>query len=267
MKNQMSKYDSGREDKKTLETMANNFDQWYDGDPTTEQQEEFEKNRKKKIRATYDGLKKNLELEEKSFEMVSDDADVQNTISDITQFHKNQYRKIWRVPYVQYPLAVAKIISRITTDKNLIIAWLLHDVKEDVENGEELLKEKYPSEIVTLVNDVSEQDKSLPRKERKIAYIQHLDEVSSKAIILSLSDRIHNLREMISSFEQLWYKMFENFNAWFNEQKRFILSYSLQIKKIIDKIQDMKMKGQCLDLYKELSWLIWYFLELGDKMK
>gem|GEM_PF-2050319 len=80
---------------------------------------------------------------------------------------------------------------------------MLHDVKEDVENGEELLKEKYPSEIVTLVNDVSEQDKSLPRKERKIAYIQHLDEVSSKAIILSLSDRIHNLREMISSFEQL----------------------------------------------------------------
>jgi hypothetical protein len=36
----------------------------------------------------------NIELEEKSFEMVADDKDIQDTIKDAMEFHKNQYRKI-----------------------------------------------------------------------------------------------------------------------------------------------------------------------------
>jgi acylphosphatase len=114
-----------------------------------------------------------------------------------------------------------------------------------------------------LVDGVTEQDKSLPRKERKIAYIKHLDWISYRALALSISDRIQNLRDMIKWLENHGNKMFEKFNAWFEEQKWFILSYSLKVKKIIDTLQDEKIKWKCLDLYKELHVLIGYFLEIG----
>ncbi len=265
MKNDMTTYDANKEDKKTLETMANNFDQGYDGDPTEEQIKAFEKHRTEKIKDTYDSFQKNLELEEKTFEMVSEDGDIQNALKDIMEFHKDQYRKIGNIPYTDHPIAVAKIISRVTNDKKLIIAWLLHDVIEDVEGWRMLLESKYTGDILGLVDDVTEQDKSLPRKERKVAYIKHLDTVSGKSLILSLSDRIHNLRGMIKWLEENGPAIWEKFNAWFEEQKWFILSYSLQVKRVIDQIQDIKIKWQCLDLYNELSALIWYFLEIWKK--
>jgi hypothetical protein len=37
------------------------------------------------------------------------------------------------------------------------------------------LESKYSEDILQLIDGVTEQDKSLPRKERKIAYIKHLD--------------------------------------------------------------------------------------------
>jgi hypothetical protein len=116
-----------------------------------------------------------------------------------------------------------------------------------------------------LIDGVTEQDKSLPRKERKIAYIKHLDWISDRTLALSLSDRIQNLRDMIKWLEEHGSEMFESFNAWFEEQKWFILSYSLKVKKLIDVMQDEKIKWKCLDLYKELSTLIGYFLEIGNK--
>lgn len=63
---------------------------------------------------------------------------------------------------------MGKILTRITTETPIIQAGLLHDVIEDVQNGRKLLEEKYPQEIIDLVNSVSEQDKSLSWKERKI---------------------------------------------------------------------------------------------------
>lgn len=265
MENKMTKYNSQEEDKKTLETMAKNFDQWYDWDPTEEQSKKFEDFRIAKIKNEYDKYLQNIELEEKSFEMVADDKDIQDTIKDAMEFHKNQYRKIGWVPFVNHPIAVAKIINRVFQDKKLIIAALLHDVKEDVENGEELLESKYSEDILQLIDGVTEQDKSLPRKERKIAYIKHLDWISDRTLALSLSDRIQNLRDMIKWLEEHGSEMFESFNAWFEEQKWFILSYSLKVKKLIDVMQDEKIKWKCLDLYKELSTLIGYFLEIGNK--
>lgn len=263
MENHMANYDPQKEDNKTLEIMANNFDQWYDWDPTQDQSQKFEEFRIKKIKSDYVKYLQNIELEEKSFEMIIDDKDIQNAIQDATEFHKNQYRKINGAPFIYHPIAVAKIINSIFQDKQLVIAALLHDVKEDVENGKELLESKYPEDILQLIDGVTEQDKSLPRKERKIAYIKHLDGISYKILALSMSDRIQNLRDMIKWLENNGHKMFEKFNAWFEEQKWFILSYSLKVKKIIDTLPDEKIKWKCLDLYKHLSVLIWYFLEIG----
>jgi hypothetical protein len=47
-----------------------------------------------KIKNEYTKYLQNITLEEKTFEMIVDDKDIQDTIKDATEFHKNQYRKI-----------------------------------------------------------------------------------------------------------------------------------------------------------------------------
>jgi (p)ppGpp synthase/HD superfamily hydrolase len=69
-------------------------------------------------------------------------------------------------------------------------------VIEDVENGREKIKQ-YPQEIIDLVDSVTEQDKSLPWQERKEKYLEHIKEYQFQSLVLSLSDRIQNLRDMI----------------------------------------------------------------------
>lgn len=266
MNNTSNIYDPNTEWEKTLQTMINNFSHWYDWDPTEEQTVTFETNRKKTIKDKYEQSLALRELEDKTRELISPDPEIQNIIKDVTKYHEGQFRKIDQIPYIKHPIAVAKIISRNYSNKEIIEAWLLHDVIEDVPNWRKIMQ-KYPEEIYNLVDSVTEQDKSLSRKERKIAYISHIDTYNYKNLAISLSDRIQNLRDMIESLEKYWNKIWEKFNAWPEDQKRFILSYSMKIKSQIDKIEDENNKHKLLNLYDELSTLIWYFLELLDKKK
>jgi (p)ppGpp synthase/HD superfamily hydrolase len=89
----------------------------------------------------------------------------------------------------------------------------MHDVIEDVKNGEEKLYNKYDLELIELVKSVSEEDKSLSWHERKEAYINHLSEVGTKSLIISLSDRIYNLRDMILSLKENGLSVFEKFSV------------------------------------------------------
>ena len=111
--------------------------------------------------------------------------------------HEGQLDKA-EVDYIEHPIYVA---SQVDTEEEKAVA-LLHDVIEDVKNGRTLLERNYPREIIDLVDSVSEQNKSLPRKERKIAYLEHLSNANYKSLLISLADRIHNLRTMIQSFEK-----------------------------------------------------------------
>lgn len=260
----MTTYNHKDEDKKTLEVMATNFDNWYDWDATEEQDLNFEKSRIDKINKGYTDTFVNREIENKTWDLVSMEPEIQKTLEHIKTLHKNQFRKIDNIPFVNHPISVAKIISRVSNDSNIIKAWLLHDVIEDVENGRNLIQE-YPKEVLELVNSVTEQDKSLPWQQRKDIYLNHLKEYQYQNIILSLSDRIQNLRDMIEWLEKYWDSLREKFNAWPQEQKWFVVSYSMKIKEAIDNIADEKNKWKLLDLYNEFTALVWYFLEILKK--
>lgn len=264
MNNTPNIYDPNTEWENTLKTMINNFSHWYDWDPTEEQTVNFETNRKETIKDKYEKSLELRELENRTRELISTNPEIQNTIKDIIEYHKWQYRKIDQIPYTEHPIAVAKIISRNFSDKEIIEAWLLHDVIEDVQNWRSIMQ-KYPNEIYELVDSVTEQDKSLSRKERKDSYISHIETYNYKSLAISLSDRIQNLRDMITSLEKYWNDIWNKFNAWPEEQKRFILSYSIKVKEQIDKIEDEKNYNKLMNLYNELSILIWYFLELLEK--
>lgn len=260
----MTTYNHEEKDNETIQVMAKNFDNWYDWDPSEDQSINFEKDRIEKINKAYTDTFVNRELETKTRELVSIDPEIKKALKDMQTLHSGQYRKIDNVPFANHPMAVAKIISRVCNDANVITAWLLHDVIEDVENGREKIK-NYPQEIIDLVDSVTEQNKSLPWQERKEKYLEHIKEYQFQSLVLSLSDRIQNLRDMIEWIEKYWDSLREKFNAWPDKQKWFIVNYSMKIKESIDNIKEPKNKWHLLDLYKELTSLIWYFLELIKK--
>ncbi|MDO4779372.1 MAG: hypothetical protein Q4A42_07430 [Tissierellia bacterium] len=69
---------------------------------------------------------------------------------------------------------------------------------------------------------------------------------------------------MIKSFEKYGSNLRKNFNAGREEQKWFLLSYSLKISEAIKKFEDPKQKSNLEILYQELNILISYFIEIGN---
>lgn len=67
---------------------------------------------------------------------------IHNTIDLVSSLHANQKRKGSDTPYVSHCFGVAFILSNYTSDEDIIIAGLLHDVTRIYQrkNGREIWK-------------------------------------------------------------------------------------------------------------------------------
>ena len=112
--------------------------------------------------------------------------------------HEHQSRKTGE-PYIIHPVAVASILGELHLDAAAISAGLLHDVLEDTEIDEDLLREEFGEEIFILVDGVSKldrlEDEGIKENQAEsfrkmmLAMVQDI-----RVIIIKLSDRLHNMR-------------------------------------------------------------------------
>ena len=118
--------------------------------------------------------------------------------------HKNQKRKDPEslTPFIQHPVMVGIILQRAGFSDDVIAAGILHDVLEDTKYTKEDLEKKFNKNIAELVNNVSEQDKSLPWAERKKKYLEHIRKCPPEAKAISAADKIHNIRSIIKSINE-----------------------------------------------------------------
>jgi (p)ppGpp synthase/HD superfamily hydrolase len=115
--------------------------------------------------------------------------------------HANQKRKgAAGEPYINHLIEVAHLVSTVQEepDVNLIIAALLHDVIEDAGVTEAHLSDEFGQDVTNLVVEMTD-DKSLPKQERKRLQIVHAPELSVRAQIIKLADKISNLRSLLAS--------------------------------------------------------------------
>jgi (p)ppGpp synthase/HD superfamily hydrolase len=125
------------------------------------------------------------------------------------QQHRGQLRKDRReeIPYVAHACAVGVMLLRAGWETPVAAAGFLHDVLEDSETTRAELEARFGAEVATLVDWVSEQDKSLPWSERKAAYLERLARAPEQARAISLADKIHNLQSLIRALdagESIW---------------------------------------------------------------
>ena len=128
------------------------------------------------------------------------------SISFAAHKHKDQRRKDKDAsPYINHPIALAEVLVNVSniTDTATICAALLHDTVEDTETTPEELSATFGQEICDIVMEVTD-DKSLSRKARKRAQVEHAPHLSSKARAVKLADKISNLRDVAANPPPDW---------------------------------------------------------------
>ncbi|OGJ67520.1 hypothetical protein A2947_02360 [Candidatus Peribacteria bacterium RIFCSPLOWO2_01_FULL_54_110] len=153
--------------------------------------------------------------------------------------HSPMKRKGDGLPYIVHPIAVFGLLAHWGADEDTCIAGLLHDVIEDAENDTQRtayrkeIGEKFGKEVLEIVEGVTEQDKSLPWKERKNLYLQHLRNASKESLLVSCADRTHNTASLVEAYEKDEEEIWKRFNApklskiWFMDQAVDILKERL----------------------------------------
>ena len=131
---------------------------------------------------------------------------IYEAINLVCNLHIHQTRKGNNTPYVSHCFSVAWILSNYTNNEDVIVAGLLHDVLEDVpEYTKEQITDQFGINVANLVSNVSEpktddNGKSLPWELRKQIYFKQLETGSNDALLISIADKIHNIKSIINSY-------------------------------------------------------------------
>jgi guanosine-3',5'-bis(diphosphate) 3'-pyrophosphohydrolase len=114
--------------------------------------------------------------------------------------HSGQRRKgAAAEPYINHLIEVAELVASVQpNDTNLVIAALLHDAIEDAGVSKEEMFQAFAKDVADLVMEVTD-DKSLLKSERKRLQIVHAPELSVRAQVIKLADKISNLRAILNS--------------------------------------------------------------------
>lgn len=158
--------------------------------------------------------------------------------------HTGQTRKITNEKYFFHPIEVSLKVAQYTTDEDTIVAAILHDTLEDTDTSEDEIKSIFGENILNIILECSEKDKSKEWKTRKIQMLKSYSTLSKEACLIILSDKICNLNNIYyHNDDNVW----DYFNADKEEQK-WLYESSLSILKL--------NHYDYIELYQELEQLV-----------
>jgi GTP pyrophosphokinase len=139
-------------------------------------------------------------------------------LSDAASFafpiHADQVRKGTTIPYVAHLMSVAALVLEHGGDEEQAIAGLLHDAIEDcgVEH-ETAIEERFGARVARIVRASTDAETfpKPPWKERKEAYIAHLEHNDSDAVLVSCADKVHNARAICADLRTHGLAVFDRF--------------------------------------------------------
>jgi len=113
--------------------------------------------------------------------------------------HTGQVRKYTNAPYIDHPVGVAEIVSKVSgATVQMIQAALLHDVIEDCGVTEEQIKGEFGNMVsmfVWYLTSVKDPDKK--RAVRKAEYRDKLAEAPGMVHTIKLADMLHNFPDIV----------------------------------------------------------------------
>lgn len=133
------------------------------------------------------------------------------------RLHAGQVRKKTQVPVISHLMAVTALVLENEGDETEAIAALLHDGPEDC-GGQPILDDirgrfgDRVAEIVAGCSDTLESPKPAwrPRKQR---YLEHLPTACESTLLVSLADKVHNVRSLVSEYQRVGDELWDRFSA------------------------------------------------------
>jgi (p)ppGpp synthase/HD superfamily hydrolase len=136
-----------------------------------------------------------------------------------TKAHTGLYRKGTKIPYITHPLNVAQILIEYECPESVVTAGILHDTLEDTQATVDDIRDAFGYEVADLVNAVSEPNKSDTWENRKAHTIKHLKTASPEVLMISLADKMDNIKKIREDYEKIGNKVWERFNRPKEKQK------------------------------------------------
>jgi len=125
--------------------------------------------------------------------------------------HRGQVRQFGGEPYIVHPIAVAKLLSTVSGDLEVITAGILHDTLEDTKLSEVGLGVLFGSRVLALVKEVTRISTHADgnRTVRRALDAEHYGKASPDGKTIKLADMADNLKdiaELDPGFAKVYFK-------------------------------------------------------------
>ena len=170
---------------------------------------------------------------------------IEDALLFATQCHRGTFRKGSDTPYIIHPMEVASILVSVHADNNLIIAGLLHDTVEDTDANIEEIREKFGDDVARLVMAHTE-NKEKVWYARKLKTVSDLPDEDIRCQLLTLADKLSNLRSMYNDYKMVGESLWERFSADKSKQ-------SWYYNGIVDGLSHLEQIPFTKDAYNQLD--------------
>jgi len=119
-----------------------------------------------------------------------------------SQAHRGQFRKNGKTPFIVHPKRVAELVKFYGGDHIGVIAAWLHDVIEDCDDGENIVRttlrqtnlpQQEQVEIFSIISALTKDPDIHGKSERLADILNRINQAPSQAILIKLCDRMDNL--------------------------------------------------------------------------
>ena len=156
---------------------------------------------------------------------------------------QKQHRKNSDIPYIIHPFGVMLIASNYTEDEEVLIACLLHDVLEDVDNSiynEFDMSLEFGDVVVSIVKNVTKDKDVKGWRDQSIAYLNNIkNNANNQALIVCAADKMHNLQSTLIDHKacgnNIWQRFYTKSAAdqlWWYESVLAIIAKRSDNKKL-----------------------------------
>lgn len=132
--------------------------------------------------------------------IVDEEKVARKALNFAAKAHDWQKRKYTFEPYINHPIAVAKLVSEVTNNQSMIAAALLHDTVEDTWVTLDVIEREFGCYIAAWVEDLTDVSKPTDgnRAARKLIDLQHTAKALPPAKTIKLADLIDNTRSIVA---------------------------------------------------------------------
>jgi len=134
-----------------------------------------------------------------------------------SHIHGAHLRKGTDIPYISHLISVAALTLEHGGNEDQAIAALLHDAVEDCGGAPRLenIRHRFGDAVAQIVEDCTDSwvEPKPPWEERKKVYIASIGKKPKTSLLVSLADKTHNARCILSDFRTHGPDLWKRFNA------------------------------------------------------